>query len=486
MTPLSYRLSKGTRILVREDGVHLVLRYPLKAMVIHLAWAKIFEHLATKSCVPLTELAALQTGVARKKIAEFMNQMVFKGFLEREGADMPDEYPLFSIIIAVRNRPAEIDACLKSLKQLEYPADKLEIIVVDDASSDSTRGAIQRYPVCLISLKQHKKASFCRNLGARQAKGEILAFIDSDCMADPAWLKQLLPAFDDPQIAAVGGRVDAYYDKKSLDRYEKAKSSLMVSSYAKRSDPGDAFFYVPACNFLVRRNIFLEVGGFNEQLTVGEDVDLCWRLQKKQYDLEFLPEGSVYHKHRNQLGPFCKRRFDYGTSEPLLQKLHQDRVKQFLIPPAAAGFWALLILWAFTEQSLFGGLAGLVAIADSLVKNHRYKDLEIGLGLIFWATLRGYAAFFYHLCAFVSRYYLILGLVLAPFAPVVALVVGAMHLLNGVVEANLKKARMALPLFLIFFTLEQISYQAGVWWGCFCHRILSPVLPKLVMKISSK
>lgn len=486
MNALSYGLSQKTVVRFRDDGVQLVLRYPLKTIALHKAWREVFERLIQSPHVPFKDLAALKTGIEKQKIAGFLNQLVLKGFLERTGIDPPDWFPKISVIIPVRNRPSEVDECLRSLEQLDYPTGKLEVMVVDDASEDDTPQTVQKYPVRLIRLEDRCQASYCRNLGAEEATGEILAFIDSDCVADPGWLKQLISAFDDPHLAALGGRVDAYFDQTGLDRYEKAESSLMVSSYAKRTQPDDPFFYVPACNFLVRRDLFLKIGGFNVDLSVGEDVDLCWRLQKQGHTIEFRPQGSVYHKHRNRLAAFCKRRFEYGTSEPLLQKMHPDRVKRFLIPPTAAAIWALLIGWALTGQPFLGGLAGLVAITDGLIKIHRYKHFELGFGLIFLATLRGYAAFFYHVCAFVSRYYLIWGLLLLPFAPMATLVVGAMHLANGIVEYHLKRPKIALPLFIVLFTLEQLSYQAGVWWGCIRHGLLSPVLPKPVLKIPSK
>jgi mycofactocin system glycosyltransferase len=484
MSTLSYGLGKGTSVRVDEDGVHLVLGYPLKVITIHSVWRDIFDRLNNATFVPLTELEMLQTSVSRKKIAEFLNQLVLKGFLQRIGMDEPKDYPRLSIIIPVRNRATEIGDCLTSLQKISYPVQKVEIIVVDDASEDATPIEVGKHPVRLIRLKHHKQASFCRNLGAKFSTGKILAFIDSDCIADPMWLAQLLPAFEDPLVAAVGGRVDSYYEDKRLDLYEKVKSSLIVSSYPKRSDQSDPFFYVPACNFLVRQDVFSEIGGFNIHLSVGEDVDLCWRLRKSHHEFEFRPEGIVFHKHRNRLSAFCKRRFDYGTSEPLLQKIHDDKVKQFIVPMSATGFWCLIFLWTLTNQPMLivGGL--LLAIVDCLVKNHRYKRFKIGLSKIFIATLRSYAAFIYNVCAFMSRYYLILGIVCAPLSLMLTLVVVSMHILNCLVEYRLKKARLNFPWFLGFFTLEQISYQAGVWMGCLRHRFFSPVSPKLVTDIN--
>ncbi len=461
--------------------LHLVLSYPLKTVALDPAWAPVFQRLAGDAYVPLAELAPLLDGASQEKLSRFLDRLALKGYLDRAGGELPADRPFVSVIIPVRNRPEDIDACLASLQGLDYPRDRLEIIVVDDASDDETPQAAAKHPVRLIRLKRHRQASFCRNLGARLARGDILAFIDSDCVADPLWLRQLLPAFNDPTLAALGGRVDAWHRDKPLDRYEKAKSSLVVSSIDRRTTSGDPFFYVPACNLLIRKRVFRELRGFNHHLIVGEDVDLCWRLQKRGYELEYRREGIVYHKHRNQIAAFCGRRFDYGTSEPLLQNMHSDKRKTFLAPPGALAFWAAIVLWLATGLGAFAALSCLALVADVAIKMLRYRHLPVGPRMIGLATLRAYAAFAHHVCAFVSRYYLIAAIIAAPFLPVFALVVLGMHLLNAVVEYRLKRPALGLPWFCLFFTLEQLSYQAGVWWGCLRHGNLFPLIPRIVL-----
>ena len=79
---------------------------------------------------------------------------------------------------------------------------------------------------------------------------------------------------------------------------------------------------------------FAAAGGFRAELQVGEDVDLTWRLRDAGRRIAYLPRGAVCHAHRSRLWPFMKRRFDYGTSEGLLQQLHPVRGKKMLIPPS--------------------------------------------------------------------------------------------------------------------------------------------------------
>jgi mycofactocin system glycosyltransferase len=481
---LSYGLAPGTTFHDQVNGFYLVLNYPLKFTALHRTWYPLFQELADHPMVPMERIEDIVPDIPVDKIAEFLNQLVYKGFLVRSGNEGLDDFPRVSVIIPVRNRPKEIRRCLTAIAGLGYPAEKIETIVVDDASTDHTPSAIEKFPVRLIRLDRRKQASFCRNEGARGAEGEILAFIDSDCIAHPNWLLELIPAFGEMGLTAVGGLIDTHNPQNRIDQYEKAKSSLMISSYARRSKKEDPFFYVPACNFLIRRKIFLELNGFDVGLSVGEDVDLCWRLQDRGHSLAFRPQGVVFHKHRNRTAAFCKRRFQYGTSEPMLQKMHPKRRKQFLVPPAALATWTALLVWTVNGAFLFLGIACLIVVGDSVIKKQRLSKIPIGLGSIVKAMLRSYGAFGYHLCAFISRYYLFWGLICLPIHFMVTLVVLAMHLLHAGVEFRLKKPSLNIAWFLWFFTLEQLSYQLGVWWACLAHRTLKPVLPKPAFRIS--
>jgi len=341
---LAYRLPQRVMLHTVHDSLVLIRNFPLKSIRLHTTWKAAFKLLSSGSFVTLEKIVQYIKGVDSESVEIFLNDLVRKGFLELEGVSLVTDPPFVSVIIPVRNRPEEIKACLQSLVGLDYPLEKFEIIVVDDASTDHTPEVIKEFNLHLISLKENKKASFCRNLAAQKAKGDILAFIDSDCISDPLWLSELIPAFKDPAIGAVGGRVDSFFNTSVLDKYEQVKSSLIMGTHAKRSQKNENFFYVPSCNLLVKKDLFLKIDGFKEELVVGEDVDLCWRLQDAGYHVEFRPSGKIFHKHRNTIGPFCHRRFEYGTSEPLLQILHENRGKRLLLPVWGSLFWSVVLL----------------------------------------------------------------------------------------------------------------------------------------------
>jgi mycofactocin system glycosyltransferase len=470
-----------------EGSIALVLLYPLRALVIHHQWQPALECLSKEAWVRLERIAAAVPQIPVDQIELFFSELVRKGFLDQQGCPTLDDtdYPTVSVIIPVRNRPKEITDCLEALSALDYPLEKLEIIVVDDASDDTTPRAIERFPqVRLLRMQQHRQASFCRNRAAEIARGDLLAFTDSDCLADANWLRELVPAFRDRTLGALGGWVDAAGDKNPLDRYEKAKSALKIGAWFRRSDQVERFFYVPTCNFLVRKDLFLRLNGFRESLHVGEDVDFCWRLQDAGFAMEYRPMGKVSHKHRNRLGAFCARRFDYGTSEPVLQQLHTARVKTLYLPWFETLFWLTVVLSMALATALPLLLGAVIFMADGIKKKRALKSRHVPVTLrqVITAIARSYLSFVYHCCSFFSRYYLIVVPVVLLLYPALGAALIGMHVTAGMVEFWVKKPRLAPLPFLLFFTLEQASYQTGVWWECIRQSNFKPVLPKIVHK----
>ena len=487
-TDLSFRLPKGVVSHESEESFQLVRHFPLKTIFLHTLWIPVINLLSEGDFIPLEEILAIMKGPDPEKIEFLLNDLVRKGFLEQEGFSVLPDYPSVSVIIPVRNRPREIESCLLSLGKLDYPDHKLEIIVVDDASTDHTPQVVSGFPARLITLKSNRQASYCRNLAAKQATGEILAFIDSDCLADSLWLKELISAFKDSRVGGAGGKVASWFQESPLDRYEEVKSSLIMGKRFARSQENETFFYVPSCNLLVRRNLFLELGGFKEELFVGEDVDLCWRMQDAGHLVEFRPAGTVFHKHRNRLKPFCLRRFDYGTSEPLLQRLHKSRGKKMILPLGSSLFWTMGILALVFKSPIILSLCAVIVIADSLNKRFlvRRKNIPVKIPVLLLSVLRGYFAHFYHSCAFLSRYYLIWSIPVLFFSWLAFGVVWCAHFLTASTEYIIKKPRMNLFSFFFYFSLEQLFYQLGVWWGCMRHGSFQAVNPQLGLKMPSK
>lgn len=177
---------------------------------------------------------------------------------------------MVSIIIPARNEAAHLPALLSSLAQVDYPRDRMEVIVVDHESTDRTPD-IARGAGAVVVSHQGGTISGVRNRGAEAARGEVLAFLDADCTVDRQWLANAVGHFDAPQIGAVGS-----YHLVPLDppTWVRQVLQLQIEARPQLTEPN----WLPSGNMFVRRSAFVACGGFDESMATCEDVDLSYRL----------------------------------------------------------------------------------------------------------------------------------------------------------------------------------------------------------------
>jgi mycofactocin system glycosyltransferase len=310
-----------------------------------------------------------------------------------------------------------------------------------------------------------------RNVGASKADGEILAFIDSDCTASKEWLNELLPAFTSLAMAAVGGQVDGMCTESAIDRYESIMSSLSLGTRERTGSGGDDTFYLPSCNLLVRRTAFRSANGFRDEMHVGEDVDLTWRLRDNGWTIAYLPTGNVLHEHRSSIRSFMSRRFDYGTSEGMLQILHPGRRKRMVVPPLLALILSLCLIASLSGWWSLLLAAGLLAADAVDVKARINKQgMTIGHAAILAGRLRACGSLVYYICYHLVRYYSTPLIVLALIIPQMWLLFGSVLICAAGVDYAVKKPPLSFPGFAGIYFLEQLAYGAGVFWGCFSRK----------------
>lgn len=455
-----YWLADGISIEDSAQGSFLVSSRPLRMVRLNKALLKLIERM---------DEGAQPESAAEIKV---LDSLVKSGFVERRWQGLQDleRLPSVSIVIPVKDRAADLRNCLTSLQQLNYPQDKLEVVVVDDGSSDDTpQVAEQLGAILLKSGAVGGGPALARNKGAAVASGEILAFIDSDCTAAQDWLVDLLPAFSDKKLAAVGGWVDGMYHGSALDRYEAVMSSLNLGRREMTGGAGGDTFYLPSCNLLMRKTAFSAAGGFRTELQVGEDVDLTWRLRDAGWKIQYLPSGTVYHAHRSRPWPFMKRRFDYGTSEGLLQQLHPVRGKKMVLPPMLTSILLLLAVAVACLSLLPLPFAALLLLIDNgkTWRKMNRQGLSLSIITIASARTRAVGSLGYYLGYHLLRYYLLplllLTIIYPPLAPLVLCLMAGV----GLVDYRVRKPKMSLPGFYLFYFMEQLSYGSGVFWGCF-------------------
>lgn len=133
----AYKLHNGVFLAEKKSVVYLIRKNPLSTITVNPVWAPILNLLMQGEYILFNEVCT-HVNADPAKIEIFLNSLVRKGFMQVKGFRELDEYPSVTIIIPVRNRPDDISDCLTSLMGIDYPRDKLEIIVVDDASDDNT------------------------------------------------------------------------------------------------------------------------------------------------------------------------------------------------------------------------------------------------------------------------------------------------------------------------------------------------------------
>jgi len=230
--------------------------------------------------------------------------------------------PHITVIVPVLNGEKVIGSCIKSLLNLDYPSQKLEIIVVDNNSTDRTAKIIKSLPVKYI-FEEKIGISAARNAGIKQAKGEIIVFTDSDCLVNKNWLKEHVKSHVDKSIAAVGGFVK---DKKSENIYERwSEKTYFVSPIEDFVDS------IIGCNMSFRAG-FLKGHFFDENIVYGADEsDLCQRVLKAGFKIYYNPKAIVLHKHRSTLLAIIKKYFRLGKGEIYFRKKHELEINYFRI-----------------------------------------------------------------------------------------------------------------------------------------------------------
>lgn len=236
--------------------------------------------------------------------------------------------PKVSIVVCSYNGGKTLKGALESLDQLNYP--DYEIILVDDGSKDNTQELVKQFeteratrntqlPPFKNMVQPNLGLSVARNNGIYAAEGEIVAFTDSDCVADRDWLYYLVNTLLQGDFAAVGGpniSPPAHnWIQACVAAAPGSPSHVLVSDTVAE--------HVPGCNMAYWRWALLEIEGFDaEYRKAGDDVDVCWRLMQRGYLIGFSPSAIVWHHRRFTVEAYFKQQSGYGEAEALLRFKH--------------------------------------------------------------------------------------------------------------------------------------------------------------------
>jgi len=204
----------------------------------------------------------------------------------------------FSLIICGYNEEENLDLCIQSCLDLDYPKDEYEIIYVDNNSKDNSINIAKKYPIKVL-IEKKQGLSEARNYGIQNSKGEILVFLDADLKLDKDYLKYHEETFKDEIVGAGGGKVlplirtwiSDYLGVSLFEGYPRFITKKFVRTY-------------PGCNLTIRKKVLENIGFFKEGLIsatdvtrFAEDKEICERIGRAGYKILYNPKPIVYHKN---------------------------------------------------------------------------------------------------------------------------------------------------------------------------------------------
>jgi glycosyltransferase involved in cell wall biosynthesis len=239
---------------------------------------------------------------------------------QRSVRSLEFKWPRISVVICAHNAAPTLDECLHHTCALDYP--KLEVIVVDDGSTDATARIVAEHPRARLVKIPHSGLSAARNEGFRAATGELIAYLDADAYPTPEWPYYLALALDRPDVGASGGPnlppEDDPLGAQVVARAPGGPVHVLISD--------DRAEHIPGCNMAFWKIVLEEVGGFDPVYeAAGDDVDLCWRTLDRGWKIGFHPAALVWHHRRPGLRTYLRQQRSYGRSEALVEVRHPQQ-----------------------------------------------------------------------------------------------------------------------------------------------------------------
>ncbi len=223
---------------------------------------------------------------------------------------------MVSIIVITYNARDDLKECLKSLQDQDY--DQIEIIIVDDASTDGTKQYLERYKTdintdaVILTNDSNLGVAGARNVGIERSKGDIIAFIDADCIADAVWISELVKGYCNKDVVAVGGSIS---DERITNIWE-----LLNKGHDFIASEEGYVTYIQGCNMSYGAPI-LKTFLFNDEIKYGyEETLLCDKLIQAGHKIYYRPQAIVHHKHRTCFISMAKQKYLRGISSVWYRK----------------------------------------------------------------------------------------------------------------------------------------------------------------------
>lgn len=336
-------------------------------------------------------------------------------------------HPDLTVVIPSLNGAAGVDRCLRALAAQSIRS-RMEIVVVDDGSTDGTASVARGHGVTVISHPRNLGIAAARNTGLNAATADIVAFIDDDCEPEPEWARHLLVGYAEDDIVGVSGPIIPRTPPGYLSGFLTRNNPLvpleceLTESYSlpyrfclylrrqwsgqpPRTGPRDVYSFAGA-NMSFRRKALFEAGQFDERFRFGaEELDMCMRVAQSipGARLTFVPGARVVHHFKPQLRDTLRRSRSYGIGSARLHRkwpslpptFFPGPVLVFLLLAMAAWLPALAIAAVVAPPALYPrGLRTAIrthkapALLDGYVQLAQETCEDIGIVRGYWRFRR--------------------------------------------------------------------------------------------------
>jgi cellulose synthase/poly-beta-1,6-N-acetylglucosamine synthase-like glycosyltransferase len=232
--------------------------------------------------------------------------------------------PGVSVVVPVYNAAADVGRLLESLAGLDWPADRLETIVVDNGSTDGTDRIVAGHPVKLLRETGIRSSYAARNRGIAEAGGEWIAFTDGDCAVSTRWLRELLAPPLPGSVGAVAGELAALELETPVQRLTE-RFGIMRHAVTMHHKSLPCF---STANVAIRREVLERLGGFREDVRFFGDMEFSWRMQiELNSRLMYRPAATVLHRHRRTFGDLWRQGIQHGRGVAYMKRRYPDRYR---------------------------------------------------------------------------------------------------------------------------------------------------------------
>lgn len=304
---------------------------------------------------------------------------------------MSPKFQKYSVIIPSYNRKEEIRELIPSFAKLEFPPERVELLIVDDGSTDGTPDEVKilqkEFPFELrLFCQENKGPAAARTLGMEKAAGDFLIFVDSDCTFSPDWLRNIDRELEAQDADAFGGRDSFRKDFPALLKAINYSMTSFITTGGLRGAKGKklAKYYPRSFNMGLSRTVYKKIGGFGVLRYYGEDIEFSHKIIKTGAKVIYIDDAVVFHKRRTSLKKFFQQVYKMGKARILLYKLDPELLEPLHAAPAVATIFFLfsiagsVLFLPFWEVMRWIYLAGIIALVLSGAHaGWQYRSLKV-------------------------------------------------------------------------------------------------------------